>query len=175
MRVLQVEADGAAKRLDGLVQLLWDAVDSGASLSYLPPLSAEDATRFWLRVIGGIADGERVLAVAEDNDGVAGAVQLGLIQTPNQPHRAEVAELMVHRRARRKGLGRVLMERIEEEARRVGRTLITLDTRTGDFAEPLCEALGYTRAGVIPGFAMNADGSLSDTSFFWKRVEPERK
>lgn len=172
MRVRRVEADGAARRLDGLVELLWDAVDSGASQAFLPPLSAEDATRYWLRVIGDIAEGERILVVAEDEDGVEGAVQLGLVQTPNQPHRAEVSELMVHRRGRRKGLGRMLLEAIEEEAGRVERTLLTLDTRAGDFVEPLCESLGYTRAGTIPGFALDSEGAPTDTSFFWKRLTP---
>lgn len=171
-RVLRVEADGAARRLDGLVHLLGDAVESGALLAFLPPLAAEDATRYWLRVIGDIAEGRRILVVAEDEDGPQGSIQLGLVQMPNQPHRAEISELMVHRRVRKQGIGRMLLERAETEADEAGRTLLTFDTRSGDFAEPLCESLGYTRAGTIPGFTMTGDGEFSDTSFFWKRVQP---
>lgn len=172
MRVLRVEADGAAKRLDGLVHLLGDAVDSGTSLAFFPPLGAEDATRYWLRVISDIADGRRILIVAEDENGLQGTIQLGLVQTPNQPHRAEVSELMVHPQARQQGIGRTLMDRVEVEAADAGRSLLTFDTRSGDFAEALCESLGYTRAGTIPGFAITSDGDFTDTSFFWKRIEP---
>ncbi|MBV8543641.1 MAG: GNAT family N-acetyltransferase, partial [Acidobacteria bacterium] len=107
---------------------------------------------------------------ARDGRGIAGTVQLRPAPMPNQPHRADVAKLLVHRRARGKGLGRMLMEEIERRARSDGFTLLTLDTKRGDAAESLYRRVGWIEVGVIPGYALNPDGSLCDTVIFYKET-----
>jgi ribosomal protein S18 acetylase RimI-like enzyme len=145
--------------------LLVDAVDGGASTSFLPPLSVERATAWWL---GALAEPTLTL-VARDDAGICGCVQLCPAWAPNQPHRADIAKLLVHRRARRRGLGRALMHEIE--ARAAGRfTLLTLDTRRGDDADRLYRALGWTVAGVIPDYAIDRDGVPHDSVFFYKTL-----
>jgi ribosomal protein S18 acetylase RimI-like enzyme len=168
--VRTLDATEAARRIDALVEILCDAVDSGASVSFLPPMDPASARRFWEKTIAAVAAGDRMLCVAEDEAGPVGAVQLELVATPNQPHRREVAKLLVHRRARRQGVGRMLMLALEEEARRAGRKLITMDTRKGDKAEPLYVSLGYTIAGVIPRYALSGEGTLDDTAILYKEL-----
>jgi ribosomal protein S18 acetylase RimI-like enzyme len=153
--------------LRGLADVLIDAADSGASVSFLPPLSFERAQAWWRDTVAS-ADARAAIIVARDEHGIAGTVQLHPAWAPNQPHRAEIAKLLVHRRARRRGLGRALMDYAESHARRAGFTLLTLDTKRGDAAEALYEHTGWQRAGVIPGYAQDADGSLCDTVIFYK-------
>ena len=139
----------------GLAQVLCDCVDGGASVGFMQPLTAERAQLFWRGVAGGVARGERVLLVAEDAAGaIVGTVQLVLAQPENQPHRADVAKMLVHRSARRNGAGAALMRAAEQEAARACKTLLVLDTVTGGDAERLYERLGWQRCGVIPGYAL---------------------
>jgi ribosomal protein S18 acetylase RimI-like enzyme len=155
-----------------LVTLLEDAVDSGASIGFLPPVSVDEATAYWRSVADAVGEGSRVLLIARDGDRVAGSVQLDLALRPNARHRAEVAKVMVHRAARRRGIGRALMVALEEEARRLGRTTLVLDTRQGDPSEGLYRSLGWHFAGAIPGYARSAGGTLDGTAIYYKLLSP---
>jgi len=170
VRVRTLDATETTRRIDALVDILCDAVDGGTSVSFLPPMDRALARRFWEKTIAAVATGDRVLFVAEDDAGPLGTVQLEIVATPNQPHRCEVAKLLVHRRARRQGVGRKLMQALEAEARRAGRTLITMDTRKGDNAEQLYVSLGYTIAGVIPRYALSGEGTRDDTAILYKEL-----
>ena len=156
--------------LADLTALLVDAVDGGASVSFLPPLASERAAAWWRKTIDGL-DPRGVVLVARDADGIVGSVQLQPAWAPNQPHHAEVAKLLVHRRARRRGLGRALMLELERRAAAGGFTLLTLDTKRGDAAEALYRTTGWTEAGVIPGYAVDADGTLCDTVYFYRTLD----
>ncbi len=155
--------------LRALAGLLVDAVESGASVSFLPPLSHEDAEAWWRTAVEAI-ERDAIFFVARDDEGLVGTVQLHPASAPNQPHRAEVKKLLVHRRARRGGVGARLMKAIESAARRAEFTLLTLDTRRGDAAENFYRELGWTAAGIIPGYALNADGTAHDNVFFYKEL-----
>ena len=158
-------------QLRSLAQVLCDCVDGGASVSFMQPLSAERALAFWREVAGGVARGERVLLVAEDAAGaIVGTVQLVLAQPENQPHRADVAKMLVQRSARRQGVGAALMRAAEHEAVRAGKTLLVLDTVTGGAAERLYARLGWQRCGVIPGYALWPAGGLCATTVFFKSL-----
>jgi ribosomal protein S18 acetylase RimI-like enzyme len=156
-------------QIDALADVLIDCVDGGASVSFMHPLSRERAVAFWRRVAQGVAAGERALLVAEDARGLCGTVQLILDQPENQPHRADLAKLLVHRRARRHGLGEALMRAAEAAARDCGKTLLVLDTASGD-AERLYERLGWTRVGVIPGYALLPHGGLGGTTVYYRNL-----
>lgn len=156
--------------LDGLARLLVDAVDSGAAVSFLAPLTRDRAEAWWRRTFAN-ADPRAVFLVARDGHGVIGTVQLHPAWAPNQPHRADIAKLIVDRRARGAGLGARLMQRAEDEARRAGFTLLTLDARAGTAAERLYRRLGWVCAGEIPRYALNADGSgYHATVIFYKSM-----
>jgi len=152
--------------------VLHAAVHAGASVSFILPFSLEDALAFWRdKVLQGVKDHTRVVLVARSEGEIVGTVQLLLDTPPNQPHRAEVAKLLVHPDARRRGIARALMEEIENVARRAGRTLITLDTRTGDSAEPLYRSMGYVLVGVIPRYARDPESrTLEATSILYKEL-----
>jgi acetyltransferase len=158
------------EQMDSFVALLQDAVEGGASVGYLPPLSGADARAYWETVCAAIACGARRLIAAEDGEAVLGAVQLDLPAMPNARHRGEVMKLMVHRRARRRGVGRALMQALEQTATALHRTLLVLDTRKGDAAEQLYASLGYRQAGVIPRYAMSARGTLDDTVYMYREL-----
>jgi acetyltransferase len=152
-----------------LVALLRDAVESGASVGFLPPLGDREAGAYWATVTAGIREGSRVLLAARDAElGVVGSAQLELAMRANARHRAEVTKVMVHRRARRRGVGRALMLALEDHARRLGRTTLILDTRQGDPSEGLYRAVGWTFAGAIPEYARSATGALDGTAFYYK-------
>ncbi|HET6519840.1 MAG TPA: GNAT family N-acetyltransferase [Geminicoccaceae bacterium] len=168
--VVALAAPEAGARLRELAAILVDAVEGGASVSFMLPFRHEEALAYWRGLLPAVAAGRTVLLAALIGGAAVGTVQLGLATPPNQPHRADVAKLLVHRRARRRGVGRALMARVEDEARRRGRTLLTLDTLTGGEAERLYLALGYVRAGVIPGYARLPTGPLGDTSIFYKHL-----
>lgn len=155
--------------LHGLALLLLDAVDSGASVSFLAPMTLDFAKEWWRDTIAK-ADERAILLVARDQDGIAGTVQLHPAWAPNQRHRADIAKLLIHRRARRQGLGSMLMREIERRARSAGFTLLTLDTKRGDAAESLYRRAGWTEVGVIPGYARDPDGTPCDTVVFYKGV-----
>ena len=154
-----------------LADLLVDCVEGGASVSFMSPLTGQQAAAFWRDVMASVAHGERVLLVAEEGGSIVGTVQLILAQPDNQPHRADVSKMLVLTRARRRGLGAGLMRGIEETARACGRTLLVLDTASGA-AERLYEKLGWRRVGVIPGYALLPQGGLCDTTFFYRNLLP---
>ena len=142
-------------QVEALAALLVDCVEGGASVSFMLPLTLERARAFWQRVAAGVRSGERALLVAEDQDGtIVGTVQLVLDQPENRPHRADLAKMLVHRRARRRGLGEQLMHAAQALARDCGKTLLVLDTVTGGDAERLYTRLGWQRVGVIPDYAL---------------------
>lgn len=172
--MLQIEriapADAAAA-LPELIELLRDSVDGGASVGFLPPLSEGEAHGYWADALAELANGQRVLLVARLDDRAVGTAQLGLAAKPNARHRAEVQKLLVHSRARRMGIARALMTALEEQARRLGLTLLVLDTRQGDPSERLYAAHGYTLAGIIPQYARNGDGGLDATVLYYKILD----
>ena len=152
-----------------LAVLVLDATAAGASVGFLDATTLESATEWWRQSISGA--GERaIFLVARDEEGIAGTVQLRPASMPNQRHRADIAKLLVHRRARRQGVGRALMEAIEARARAAGFTLLTLDTVRGDGAERLYTTAGWQRVGVIPDYALYPDGRPCDTVVFYKNV-----
>jgi GNAT superfamily N-acetyltransferase len=157
-------------QLDGLAAVLADCVAGGASVSYLAPFSHEQARAAFAGFAVEVERGRRLLLAAFVRDRIVGTVQVILATPPNQPHRGEIAKLLVHRSARRRGIAQRLMEHAEIEARAEGKTLLVLDTVTGDNAEPLYERLGWTRVGVIPGYALYPDGRPCDTTVFWKAI-----
>ena len=159
----------AAADLDDLALLLVDAVDSGAGVSFMRPLAADAARTWWQQTLES-SDRRAVFLVARDSQGIVGTIQLLPAWAPNQPHRADVAKLIVHRRARRGGVGRALVDAVETHARAAGFTLLTLDTVRGDAAERLYAAAGWQRVGVIPGYAMSPAGVLCDTVVFYKKL-----
>jgi ribosomal protein S18 acetylase RimI-like enzyme len=152
--------------IEGLALLLLDATASGASVGFLDSITLEEAVEWWRQSIANAA----TVLVARDEEGIAGTVQLRPASMPNQRHRADIAKLLVHRRARGQGLGRMLMEEIERRARSAGFTLLTLDTKLGDAAEALYRRSGWTEVGIIPNYALNPDGSLCDTVVFYKEM-----
>jgi GNAT superfamily N-acetyltransferase len=157
-------------QIQGLADLLIDSIDGGASVSFMHPLAPAKAQAFWRRVAAGVAAGERALLVAEDDTGIVGTVQLVLDQPENQPHRADLSKMLVHRRARRQGLGAALMLAAEQMARDCGKTLLVLDTVTGSDAERLYTRMGWVRVGVIPNFALLSRGGLWGTTVFYKEL-----
>ena len=157
-------------QVDALADLLVDSVDDGASVGFMHPLDKTKAVAFWRRVADGVAAGERALLIAEDENGIVGTVHLVLALPENQPHRADLTKMLVHPRARRRGLGAALMAAAEEMARDCGRTLVVLDTVTGSDAERLYARLGWTRVGEIPDFALLSHGGLWGTVVFYKKL-----
>jgi acetyltransferase len=157
-------ANAAARETASLVVLLQDAVESGASVGFLPPLGADEATAYWRSAYAAVRAGARLLLVArEDHDALVGSAQLAL--RPNALHRAEVQNITT---ARRRGIGRALMVAVEGEARRLGRTTLVLDTRQGDPSEGLYLDVGYQCAGIIPRYAKSATGVLDGSAFYYK-------
>lgn len=160
----------AENRIQGLAALLHDCVNSGASVNFVLPFTAQESEAFWRsKVISRLRSGAVDLLVARHGDRIVGSVQLDHETPPNQPHRAEIAKLLVHPEFRRQGIARALMAEIERRARQLGRTLITLDTRTGDNAEPLYASLGYNTVGIIPGYCLDpVEARLDSTTIMYK-------
>jgi GNAT superfamily N-acetyltransferase len=164
---------GAAEvraHLDGLAAVLFDCVEGGASVSYMAPFSHKEARTAFEGFAAEVEQGRRLLLAAFADGDLVGTVQVIFAVPPNQPHRGEIAKLLVHRSARRRGIAQLLMESAEAEALAEGKTLLVLDTVTGDDAERLYERLGWTRVGVIPGYALYPDGRPCDTTVFWKSL-----
>lgn len=151
-----------------LADVLIDCVEGGASVSFMLPLTRDRALAFWHRVAGDVATGARVLLVAEDAQGICGTVQLVFDLPENQPHRGDLAKMLVHHRVRRQGLGEGLMRAAEDAARESGKTLLVLDAVTGGDAERLYGRLGWQRVGVIPEYALMPDGAPCDTTVFYR-------
>jgi len=156
--------------LDGLAAVLADCVAGGASVSYLAPFPQEQARSAFERVADEVEQHRRLLLAAFAEGRLVGTVQVNLALPPNQPHRGEIAKLLVHRSARRRGIAQLLMERAESEARTASKTLLVLDTVTGEDAERLYTRLGWTRVGTIPGYALYPDGRPCSTTIFWKTI-----
>lgn len=156
--------------LRGLAQLLVDAVQSGAAVSFVAPLTLERAEEWWRETT--TSNPASIFLVARDDEGIVGSVQLHPAWAPNQPHRAELVKLLVHRRSRRTGLGTRLMHAAEEVARQNGFRLLTLDAKRGEVAEHLYRSLGWTAVGTIPRFALDTDGrTLHDAVVFYKELD----
>lgn len=170
LAVEALDAAAAASAERRLAEILVACVDAGASVHFLPPLAPERARGFWRQVAADVALGKRLLLAAWSGGVLVGTVQLDLGTPENQPHRAELAKLLVHPDARRRGIGRALMQRAEQAAQRVGRSLLVLDTVAGDAGDALYRSLGWHEAGRIPGYALGADRALHDTLYFWKRL-----
>ncbi|KGW65624.1 GNAT family N-acetyltransferase [Burkholderia pseudomallei] len=155
--VRRIGPDEAAACVDALSDVLIDCVEGGASVSFMAPLARDKARAFWREVAEGVARGERTLFVAEDADGrIVGTVQMITRQPENQPHRADVAKMLVHRDARRRGVAQ--------------RLLAVLDTVTGGDAERLYARAGWQRVGVVPDYALMPDGAPCATTFFYKQI-----
>lgn len=161
-----------APLLPDLTRILIDSVAEGAAISFMHPLPEAEAERFWLQdVAPDVAQGGRALLVALRDGRCVGTVQVLLAMPPNQPHRAEIAKMIVHPSARRQGIARALMMAGLETAKAAGKTVVTLDTRTGDAAEPLYASVGFAVAGVIPDFAMDPDGqALHATTYMYRHL-----
>jgi GNAT superfamily N-acetyltransferase len=157
-------------QLDSLAAVLTDCVAGGASVSYLEPFSHEDARAAFEDWAAEVEQGRRLILGAFVGGDLVGTVQVILAAPPNQPHRGEIAKMLVHRSARRRGIAGRLMEGAEAEARAEGKTLLVLDTVTGDDAERLYTRLGWSRVGVIPGYALYPDGRPCDTTVFYKSI-----
>lgn len=165
-------ASDLERDVDGLGMLLLACVHAGAGVSFVLPFTASEAERFWkMKVLPQLRDGTGHLLVTRVAGRIAGCVQLDCDTPPNQPHRAEVRKLLVHPDFRRRGIARTLMLALEELARRKGRSLLTLDTRTGDNAEPLYLSLGYRTVGTIPGYALAPQADRTEaTTVMYKEL-----
>lgn len=170
-RIFPVDAE--AKVAEALADVLLDCVEGGASVGFMHPLPRAKALAFWQAALDGAARGERVVLVAEEVDSgtIVGTVQVVLAVPENQPHRADVAKMLVRRGARRRGLGEALMRAAEAAARRAGKTLLVLDTVSGNDADRLYTRLGWQPCGVIPGYALWPHGGLCDTTVFYRVLE----
>lgn len=171
IRVQRLDAEAALAAAPALAEVLVDCVAGGASVSFMWPLAREKALAFWQGVAQGVARGERILLAAEDDAGrLVGTVQLITAQPENQPHRADVAKMLVHRRARRRGVAQRLMTAVDAAAQAAGKSVLVLDTVTGSDAERLYQRAGWQRVGVIPDYALMPDGALCATTYFCKRL-----
>lgn len=169
--IRRLSADEAAASVEALADLLIDCVEGGASVSFMWPLPRERAVAFWRGVAKGVARGERVLLVADDSAGrLVGTVQLITGLPDNQPHRADVAKMLVHRRARRRGIAQQLMAALDDAARAERRSVLVLDTVTGGDAERLYQRAGWLRVGDVPQYALMPDGAPCGTTFYYKHL-----
>ncbi len=169
--IRRLSAEESNTAIGALTDLLIDCVQGGVSVSFMWPLPQERALAFWHGVAQGVVEGRRLLLVAEDAAGqIVGTVQLIVDLPDNQPHRADVAKMLVHRSARRHGVAQRLLAALDEAARTEGRTLLVLDTVTGGGAERLYARCGWQRVGSVPGYALMSDGAPCGTSFFYKAI-----
>jgi GNAT superfamily N-acetyltransferase len=167
--IIELDATTAPAAINELAGVLADCVNGGASVNFMLPYSAADAAEFFRKVVPSIASGDTILLAARIDGRIVGTVQLGLDTPPNQPHRAEVKKMLVHRTARGKGVGAALLSQAEARAKQKGRTLLVLDTASDD-ARRLYERGGWQRLGNIPDYALLPDGALCDTTIYWKRL-----
>jgi len=170
VEIRRLEGPEARANLDGLATILVDCVAGGASVGYMAPFSETEAREVFEAFVADVEHGRRLLLGAFDGDELVGTAQLVLALPANQPHRGEIARMLVHRRARRRGIARQLLERAEAEARAEGRTLLVLDAVTGGDAARLYDRMGWTTVGVIPNYALYPDGRPCDTTVFYKEL-----
>jgi GNAT superfamily N-acetyltransferase len=156
--------------IEQLADVLIDCVEGGASVNFMHPLPRDKATGFWRSLAADVAGGGRMLLVARDAGGIAGTVQVVPARPDNQPHRADIAKMLVHRRARRRGVGAALMRAAEDAARDAGKTLLVLDTVTGGDAERLYTRLGWIFVGVIPDYALWPEGGMCNASLYYRKL-----
>ncbi|MBB3258451.1 GNAT superfamily N-acetyltransferase [Paraburkholderia bannensis] len=176
IEVRRLGANEAAASIDALADVLIDCVEGGASVSFMAPLARETALAFWKRAAEGVAADERILLIAEDAHGrIVGTVQIVTAQAENQPHRADVAKMLVSRAARRQGIGARLMQAVETHALQAGKTVLVLDTVTGGEAERLYQRAGWQRAGTVPDYALMPDGGFCATTFYYRQLDPARR
>jgi GNAT superfamily N-acetyltransferase len=168
IQIRRLPAAEGRQYIGALADVLLDCVEGGASVSFMASLSKPEAEAFFVRVVEGVERGERILLAAFLDSELLGTVQILTATPPNQPHRADVAKLLVRRSARGQGIAKRLMEEVEEASRLSGKMLLVLDTVTGGDAERLYLRMGWTRAGVIPNYALFPDGRFCDTTIFWK-------
>lgn len=170
IEVRRLTAAEARQSLEALADVLADCVEGGASVSFMAPFPKSDAVAFFEKLLPEIERNDRILLAAFADSKLVGTVQVVTATPPNQPHRADVAKMLVHRTARRQGVANRLMLAVEEQARAAGKTLLVLDTVTGDNAERLYERLGWNKVGVIPNYALYPDGRWCDTTVFYKQL-----
>jgi GNAT superfamily N-acetyltransferase len=169
--VRRVGANEVAACVESLADVLIDCVEGGASVSFMLPIARDKAVEFWRRVADGVVNGERVLLVAEEANGqIVGTVQMITAQPENQPHRADIAKMLVHRRARRSGVGQRLMDEVERVAREERKSVLVLDTVTGGEAERLYQRAGWQRVGDVPNYALMPSGEFCGTTFYCKQL-----
>jgi ribosomal protein S18 acetylase RimI-like enzyme len=169
--IVRLDAPVEETALNQLADVLVDCVEGGASVSFMAPFIASDGLAFFRQVAGSVASGKTVLIAARLSGRIVGTVQLGLDTPPNQPHRADIRKLLVHRSARGRGIAAALMAEAEAQARRHQRWLLVLDTVPGENGYRLYRRAGWTETGIIPDYAMFPDGRLCDTAVFWKRLD----
>jgi GNAT superfamily N-acetyltransferase len=170
--ITALRAPVAGAALEQLAEVLVDCVEGGASVSFMSPFSPAQALAFFRKVAASVAAGDTALLAASLGGRIVGTVQLGLDTPPNQPHRADVKKLLVHRSARGRGVGAALMAEVEAEARRHGRWLLVLDTVPDENGHRLYRRAGWTQTGIVPDYALFPDGRLCDTAIMWKRLAP---
>jgi GNAT superfamily N-acetyltransferase len=170
VEIRRLAGEELRRQIDALADVLVDCVAGGASVSFMHPFSLEDARSVFETWAAEVDSGGRALLAAFVEGRLVGTVQVILALPPNQPHRGEIAKLLVHRSARGRGVGALLMDRADEEARAEGKSLLVLDAVTGGDAERLYERLGWSRVGVIPNFALFPDGRFCDTTYFFKSL-----
>ena len=165
-------ATADASVVEGLADVVLDVVAGGASVGFMHPLTRDQAVAFWENALASAERGERILLIAEDaeSNAIIGTVQVVFATADNQPHRADIAKMQVHRSARRRGLGAALMRAAEDAALEAGKTLLVLDTVTGGDAERLYTRLGWQRVGVIPDYALWPEGGMCSTTVFYRRL-----
>jgi GNAT superfamily N-acetyltransferase len=169
--IRKLHPDEVSAYVDPLAELLIDCVEGGASVSFMLPISRKTAVDFWRQVAEGAVRRERILLIAQDDDGrVVGTVQLITALPENQPHRADVAKMLVHRGARRRGIAARLMAAVDDAAQEAGKSVLVLDTVTGGDAERLYERAGWQRVGHVPNYALMPDGRYCGTTFFHKQL-----
>lgn len=173
IRIAMLSAEEAERHLPALGELLRACVHAGASIGFVLPFDREDSDAYWTnKVLPAMRQGGLLLLVAWQDESTVGTIQLDYDTMPNQRHRAEVRKLMVHPAFRRRGIARALMIALEHIAGRLGRSLLTLDTRTGDSAEPLYASLGYATAGIIPAYCRDPlEQRLDGTTIMYKLLE----
>jgi len=170
IEIRELSAAEGRQYVTELAEVLRDCVEGGASVSFMAPLPKATAESFFEKTLAGVERGDRILLAAFVDSKLVGTVQILTAMPPNQPHRADIAKLLVLRSARGQGVGARLMERAEEASRLAGKTLLVLDTATGGNAEKLYMRQGWNRVGIIPRYALLPDGAPCDTTIFWKEL-----
>jgi acetyltransferase len=171
-RITEITTTPSLELFAELVELLQDAVASGASIGWTSTPSTRDARNYWTEVLESVGRGERLLFVAQDEHICAGAVQLAFPPKANARHRGEVQKLMVHSQFRRRGIGQALIDGLENAAAARGLSLLVLEVRRGDAAEAFCARAGYQLCGEIPGFAQSTTGTYDPVAIYWRRLTP---